>query len=62
MNSSVANSTGKEPFELFYSENVMVPLDYLTGTTQLSRVQDAGEIAEEVLRLVNAANTELETA
>ena len=48
MNSTVAASTGKAPFELVYGENVMVPLDHLTGTTQLSRVQAAGEMAEEV--------------
>ena len=40
----------------------MVPLDHLTGTTQLSRVQAAGEMAEEVSWLVDAVKTELETA
>ena len=39
----------------------MVPLDYLTGTTQLSSVQAAGEMAEEVSRLVDAVKIELET-
>ena len=41
---------------------MMVPLDHLTGATQLSHVQAAGEMAEEVLQLVDAAKTELETA
>ena len=41
----------------------MVPLDHLTGTTQLACVQTAGEqMTEEVSRLVNMANKELETS
>ena len=62
MNNTVAASTSKAPFELVYGENVMVPLEHLTGITLLSHVQAAGEIAEEVLWLVNMAKTELETA
>ena len=42
LNSTVAASNGKAPFELVYSENVMVLLDYLTGTTQLSHMQATG--------------------
>ena len=57
----MAASTGKAPFELVYSENVIVPLDYPTGATQLSHVQAAGDTAEEVSWLVDAAKTELET-
>ena len=49
----------KAPFELVYSESVMVPLDHLTGATQFSRMQAAGEMAEEVSWLVDAAKTEL---
>ena len=62
LNSTVAASTCKAPFELVYSENVMVPLDHLTGATQLSCVQAAGEMAEEVSWLVDVAKTELKTA
>ena len=62
MNSAVATSTSKAPFELLYSENVMVSLDCLTGTTQFSRMQAAGEMAVEVSQLVNTAKIELETA
>ena len=40
----------------------MVQLDYLTGSTQLSHMQAAGEIAEEVSWLVDMAKIELETA
>ena len=53
LNSTVAASTSKAPFELVYGENVMVPLDHLTGTTQFSHVQAAKEMAEEVLWLVD---------
>ena len=49
----MAASTSKAPFELVYGENVIVPLDHLTGATQLSCVKAAGEIAEEVLWLVD---------
>ena len=59
MNSTIAASTEKAPFELLYVENVMVPLDYPTGTTQFSCVQAAGEIAEEVSWLVDAAKDRL---
>ena len=58
----MATLTGKAPFELVYGDNVIVPLDYLTGTTQLSRVKSAGEMAEEVSQLVDVAKTELKTA
>ena len=61
LNSTVAASIGKAPFELVYSENFLVPLDHLTGATQFSHVQTAGEIPEEVSWLVEAAKTELET-
>ena len=44
-----------------YSENIIVLLDHFTGATQLSRVQAAGEMAEEVLQLVNAVKR-VETA
>ena len=36
LNSIVAASTSKALFELFYSDNAMVLLDHLSGTTQLS--------------------------
>ena len=62
LNSTVADSAGKAPFEMVYGENVMVSLDHLTGTTQLSHVQAAGEMAEKVLQLVDIAKTELKTA
>ena len=58
----MAASTNKAPFELVYGGNVMVSLDYLTGTTQFSGMQATGEMAEEVSQLVDAAKTELETA
>ena len=61
MNSTVAASTGKAPFELVYGENVIAPLDHLTVATQLSCVQTAGEMAEEVSWLVDMIKTELET-
>ena len=61
MNSTVAASTGKVPFDLVYGENVMVTLDYLTGFTQLYRVQAVREMAEEVSWLADAVKTELET-
>ena len=57
----MAASTSNSPFELVYGENVIVPLDHLTGDTQLSRVQAAGEMAEEVSQLINVVKTELET-
>ena len=58
----MAAPTGRAPFELVYGENVMVPLDHLTGSTQFSRVQAAEEIAEGVLQLVDVVKTELKTA
>ena len=61
LNSIVAASTSKVPFELVYGGNVIVPLD-LTGAAQLSHMQAAGEIAEEISWLVDMAKTELETA
>ena len=54
-------STSKVLFELVYGENITVPLDHLTGSTQLSHVQASEEMAEKVSRLVDAAKTELET-
>ena len=62
MNSTVATSTGRAPFELVYGENVMVLLDHLNGTTQLSHVQAAEEMTKEVSRLVDVVKIELETA
>ena len=61
LNSTVATSTRKAPFELVFGENVMVLLDHLTSTTQFSHVQAAGEIAEEVSQLVDIVKTEFET-
>ena len=58
----MAASASKARFELVYSENVIVPLDHLTGDTQLLHVQAAGEMAKEVLWLVNIAKIELEIA
>ena len=62
MYSTVAASTGKSMFELVHGENVVVLLDYLTGATQFSCVQAAGEMAEEVSQLVDTVKTGLETA
>ena len=62
MNSTVASSNSKAPFKLVYGESVIVTLDNLTGATQLSRVQTAREMTEEVSQLVDTANKELETA
>ena len=45
MKSKMAASTSKAPFELVYSENAIATLDHLTGATQLSQFQPAGEIA-----------------
>ena len=58
----MAASASKAPFELVYGENVIVPLDYITGASQFSHVQVAGEMAEEVSKLVNTAKTEFKTA
>ena len=44
-----------------YGENVIIPLDYLTGATQLLHVHAARDMAEEVLRLVDVVKIELET-
>ena len=57
---TMAASTGNAPFKLVYDENVMVPLDHLTGAIQFSHVQAAGEMAEEVLWLVDAVKMEFE--
>ena len=62
MNSTVAASTSKVPFELVYGENIMVLLDHLSSTTQRSHVQAAGEMGEEMSQLVYIVKTELETA
>ena len=62
MNSTIAASTGKAPFELVYDENVIIPLDYLTGATQFLHMQAAGQMAEEVSQLVDMAKTELKAA
>ena len=62
MNSIVAASTSKAPFELVYGENAMAPLDHLTDATQLSHMQVAGEMAEKVSWLMDAAKIKLETA
>ena len=40
----------------------MVPLDHLTGAIQLSYVQTAGDMAKEVLQLVDVVKTELKAA
>ena len=58
MNSTLEASTGKAPFQLVYGGNVNVPLDPLTGATQLSCVQAAGKMDEEVLWLVDVAKAE----
>ena len=58
----MAASTVEAPFKLVYGENVTVPLDHLTGATQLSRLHASGKIAEEVSQLVDTIKTELETA
>ena len=39
----------------------MIPLDHLTGVTQLSHMQAAGEMAEKVSQLVDMVKIELET-
>ena len=57
----MAALTGKAPFELVYGENVIVRLDHLAGATQLSHMQAAGEITEEVSQLVDVAKIELKT-
>ena len=62
MNSTVAATARKTPFELVYGENVVVLLDWLTGTTQLLHMQTAKKIATKVSWLVNAAKIELQTA
>ena len=59
LNSTVAALTGKAPFKLVYGEKVLGLLDHLTGATKYSRVQAAGEMAEEVSQLVNVVNTKL---
>ena len=61
-NATLTVSTSKAPFELVYGENVMVPLDHLTGATQILSVQAARLMVEEVSQLVDAVKTELETA
>ena len=60
LNSTVAASAGKAPSELVYSENVIIPLDHLTGATQFPNMQTAGEIAEKVSWLVDVVKKELE--
>ena len=62
LNSIVVASTSKAPIELLYGENVIVPLDYLTGTTQLLHLQAAWKMAEEVSWLVDLTKTESKTA
>ena len=58
----MAASTGKAPFESVYGENDIVPLDHLTGATQLLHVQAAVEMAGEILQLVDGVKIELEIA
>ena len=59
LNITVVALTCKTPFELVYGGIVIVPLDHLTGSTQLSHLQTAREMSEAVLWLVNMAKTEL---
>ena len=48
LNSTGAASNGKAPFEIVYGKSGIVSLDQLTGASQLSCMQAAREMAEEV--------------
>ena len=53
INSTVARSTGKVPFEVAYGDNVRLPMDFTLDTPV--QVQSAEEVAKKVVDVVREA-------
>ena len=53
INSTVARSTGKTPFEMLYGENVRLPIDLVLGSPV--QMRSAEEVAHKVVDVVREA-------
>ena len=53
INSTVARSTGKVPFEVAYGDNVRLPMDFTLDTPV--QVRSAEEVAKKVVDVVREA-------
>ena len=53
INSTMAKSTGKVPFEVVYGENVRLPIDFALDTPV--QVRSAEEVAQKVVDIVREA-------
>ena len=53
INSTVARSMGKAPFEMLYGENVRLPIDLVLGSPV--QVRSAEEVARKVVDVVREA-------
>ena len=60
INSTVAESTGRSPFELVYGEQVRLPFDAIVGNQ--SSVFNAANFAQQILQLVQDAKDHLKRA
>ena len=53
INSMIARSMGKAPFEMLYGENVRLPIDLVLGSPV--QVRSAEEVAHKVVDMVREA-------
>ena len=53
INSTVARSTGKAPFEMLYGQNVRLPIDLVLGSPV--QVRSAEEVVHKVVDIVREA-------
>ena len=60
INSTVAESIGRSPFELVYREQVRMPVDIIVGNQ--SRMPDAAHFAHHIQQLVQDAKNHLKLA
>ena len=60
INSTVAESIGRSPFELVYGEQVRLPVDVIVGNQ--SRMPDAAHFAQHIQQLVQDAKNHLKRA
>ena len=60
INSTVAESIGRSPFELVYGEQVRLPVDIIVGNQ--SRISNAADFAQHIQKLVQDARNHLKRA
>ena len=60
INSTVAESIGRSPFEMVHGEQVRLPIDIIVGTQ--NRMPDAAHIAQHIQELVQDAKNHLKKA